>query len=54
LEECWIIGDTGKDIETGKQLNIKTVAVLSGFLNKKSLTEYNPDKIVDSVLQLQF
>ena len=45
----WIIGDTGKDIEAGKKLGIKTAAVLSGFLNKKRLIAYNPDIIIDSV-----
>lgn len=53
-EYTWIIGDTGKDIQTGKELNIKTAAVLSGFLNKEKLAEYGPDRIVASVTQLQF
>jgi phosphoglycolate phosphatase len=50
----WFIGDTGKDIETGKILGMKTAAVLTGFLNKERLAEYNPDIIVDSVLELEF
>jgi len=50
----WIIGDTGKDVETGKKINIKTAAVLSGFLNKDVLIKYNPDKIVNSVIELKF
>ena len=45
----WIIGDTGKDIEAGKKLGIKTAAVLSGFLNKKRLIPYNPDIIINNV-----
>lgn len=44
-----IVGDTGKDIATGKLLGLKTVAVLSGFLSKKTLSSYNPDIIVDFV-----
>ena len=44
-----MIGDTGKDIVTGKLLGLKTVAVLSGFLNKPTLSTYNPDIIVDFV-----
>lgn len=51
-ELACIIGDTGKDIQVGKYLAIKTVAVLSGFLNKKSLLPYNPDLIVDSIVKL--
>lgn len=52
--EDWFIGDTGKDIETGKILGMRTAAVLTGFLNKARLSEYNPDIIVDSVLDLDF
>jgi phosphoglycolate phosphatase len=47
------IGDTGKDILTGKALGIKTVAVLSGFLNEKSLKKYNPDCIIKNINQLK-
>jgi phosphoglycolate phosphatase len=47
-----IIGDTGKDIQTGKLLGIKTVAVLTGFLNKENLITYNPDEIINTVLDL--
>jgi phosphoglycolate phosphatase len=42
----WMIGDTGKDIQAGKVLGIKTCAVLSGFLNEKSLRPYCPDLII--------
>jgi len=48
-KEDWIIGDTGKDILTGKMLHINTAAVLSGFLNEAKLKSYNPDIIIDSV-----
>lgn len=42
----WIIGDTGKDILVGQSLGIKTCAVLSGFLSKKSIKPYGPDLIL--------
>lgn len=45
----WIIGDTGKDIITGKKLGIKTAAVLSGFLSEGQLITYCPDIIVNNV-----
>jgi phosphoglycolate phosphatase len=45
----WIIGDTGIDINTGKQLGIKTCAVLSGFLNHANLLEYDPDLVLNSI-----
>ena len=46
----WLVGDTGKDIQVGKSLGMKTCGVLSGFLSKKSLTSYSPDLILNSVL----
>ena len=51
--EDWFIGDTGKDIETGKILGINTAAVLSGFLNKNCLIEYNPDIIIENVTKFE-
>jgi phosphoglycolate phosphatase len=52
--EDWLIGDTGKDIQTGKQLGMHTAAVLSGFLNKKKLQEFYPDIIVEQASDLKF
>jgi phosphoglycolate phosphatase len=48
----WIIGDTGYDIETGKKLKIKTAAVTNGFLNRECLSQYQPDILIDSVINL--
>jgi phosphoglycolate phosphatase len=42
----WMIGDTGKDIEVGRTLGIRTCAVLSGFLSRESLKDYKPDMIL--------
>lgn len=53
-KEDWLVGDTGKDILTGKKLGIKTAAVLSGFLNQQKLLEYHPDIIVNYVTDLIF
>jgi phosphoglycolate phosphatase len=50
-EENWIIGDTGMDIIVGKKLGIKTVAVLSGFLNKEVLLTYEPDYILENIIE---
>lgn len=52
-QDNWVIGDTGNDIQVGKSLGIKTVAVLSGFLNEKQLTSYKPDVIIENVLQFK-
>jgi phosphoglycolate phosphatase len=51
-ENDLIIGDTGKDIQTGKKLGIKTVAVTTGFLNEQSLNSYQPDLIIKNVNEL--
>jgi len=45
----WILGDTGKDIQVGQALGIKTCAVLSGFLSEKSLVPYGPDLVLPAV-----
>lgn len=49
----WIIGDTGKDIQVGKALGIKTCAVLSGFLSEMSLRPYDPDLILPTASDFQ-
>ena len=46
----WMIGDTGKDIQVGQMLGIKTCAVLSGFLNEKALLNYGPDLILPTAI----
>ncbi len=52
--EDWLIGDTGYDIKTGKELGMRTAAVLTGFLNQQMLMEYQPDVIAETVLDLHF
>ena len=47
----WFIGDTGKDIQAGKILGINTCAVLSGFLSVEKLIEYEPDLIINYVIE---
>jgi len=49
----YLIGDTGLDIKVGKKLKMKTVAVLTGFLNEKVLKTYNPDYIYNSILDFK-
>lgn len=52
-EILWIVGDTSKDIQTGKTLNIKTAAVSSGFLNFENLLKYQPDILITSVIEFE-
>jgi len=47
----WMLGDTGEDITVGKSLNLKTCGLLSGFLNAQDLLVYEPDLILDSVVE---
>ena len=46
----YFVGDTGIDIEAGKRLVIKTVAVLSGFRSENILKKYKPDFIFKNAL----
>jgi len=46
-----MLGDTGEDITVGKSLNLKTCGLLSGFLNAQDLLVYEPDLILDSVVE---
>ena len=39
------------DINVGKKLGIKTVAVLSGFQNEEVLSTYNPDYILKNITE---
>lgn len=50
----WMVGDTGKDIQEGKRLGLLTAGVLTGFLNRNRLEEYNPEVIVNTVTDLTF
>ena len=49
-ENIFMIGDTGEDILTAKDLGIKSVAVSSGNRNKTILRSYDPDLIYDNIL----
>lgn len=46
------IGDTGHDIQTGKNLGMISVGVLSGFRNKSMLIPYHPDFLLSSIEEL--
>jgi phosphoglycolate phosphatase len=50
----WVIGDTGKDIEIGKQLGMNTAAVLSGFMNENRLAAYKPDIIIPGAVDFRY
>lgn len=47
-DDTILVGDTGYDVNTGKRLGIKTMAVSSGFLSKDVLLKYNPDYVCNN------
>jgi 2-phosphoglycolate phosphatase len=47
--ECVYVGDMRLDIKAGKSAGMKTVGVLTGFDNHKTLEVENPDMIVDTI-----
>lgn len=47
----WMVGDTGRDVQAGRALGLRTCAVLSGFLDRDTLLLYRPDLVLDSVVQ---
>ena len=53
-DKDWMVGDTGKDIQTGKMMGTKTAAVTSGFLSKEQLSLYRPDIIVENIIDIDF
>lgn len=51
--ECVYVGDTGVDMQTGKNLGARlTVGVLWGFRSEKELRENGADVIVDTPLKI--
>lgn len=49
LPTDFVVGDTGLDILTAKELGCKSLAVLSGFRNVDILSTYEPDYIGDNI-----
>jgi phosphoglycolate phosphatase len=45
----YLAGDTGRDVLTGKQLGIKTIAVTYGFLSREVLKTYGADYLIDNI-----
>lgn len=45
----FLIGDTGLDVNACKELEIRSMAVLSGFRNKSVLLKYKPDYIENDI-----
>jgi phosphoglycolate phosphatase len=52
-EETIIIGDSNHEIEVGKKIGIKTIAVTWGFCLEEYLKNYNPDFIAHNLKELE-
>jgi len=50
--ECVVVGDSVADIKAGKNVGVKTVAVLSGIFSREELESEKPDLILESVNKL--
>lgn len=51
-DEDFLVGDTGYDVLTGKELNVNTIAVTYGFLKKEILETYKPSFVVDKLTDI--
>lgn len=52
-EETAFVGDTNLEIEAGKLVGVKTIAVTWGFYSEDRLKKLNPDYIVHNVKELE-
>ncbi|MEO6052484.1 MAG: HAD family hydrolase [Chthoniobacterales bacterium] len=48
-EQIYILGDTPKDIECGKAIGAKTVAIATGSYNREELAAHQPDFLLDDL-----
>ena len=52
MDNSWIVGDKKIDVETGKNANIRTAFVLTGYGQQhKASLEYMPDAIINSLAE---
>ena len=47
-KDCYFIGDSNVDIETGYQANVETIGVTWGFRGRDELEEAGADFVVES------
>jgi phosphoglycolate phosphatase len=50
----WMIGDTEADVDAGKQMGLKTVAILSGIRDEEHLRAAEPDHLLNDIRELSF
>jgi phosphoglycolate phosphatase-like HAD superfamily hydrolase len=52
-QNIYVIGDTPRDIDCGKTLGARTVAVATGSYSRKELHPYEPDFLFDNLCDLE-
>lgn len=48
-EEIIIVGDSPEEVEIGKQLGIKSIAIVKGFYDKSRLVKSKPDYLIEDL-----
>jgi len=51
--DIYFVGDEIRDIEAGKKVGVKTIAVSWGYNTRDALYKENPDYLIDSPLELE-
>jgi phosphoglycolate phosphatase len=49
IKECAVVSDSIVDLQAGKAVGIKTIAVLSGLFSRKELEKWTPDLIIPNI-----
>lgn len=52
-ENIYVIGDTPRDIESGKKIGVKSVAVATGVYKFDELLKYEPDYIYNNLVEFK-
>jgi phosphoglycolate phosphatase len=52
-KEVLLVGDTVEEIEIGKEIKAKTVAITGGYHSRKVLAKHKPDHIITNLLDLK-
>ncbi|HSB14939.1 MAG TPA: HAD family hydrolase [Bryobacteraceae bacterium] len=51
-EECLLVGDSGPDMEAGRQAGVRTCAVRYGYGNREEMARWEPDYWIDDLREL--
>lgn len=54
IERSWVIGDTDRDVECGKSIGAKVIAVATGNQSQDQLKQSNPDLVVADLSDIDY